>query len=67
MVGLLHSMREHTTDLFLTPRLDKTLILYAIDREVGAFMGSADISGWYDGKKRLLISCILSSFASWNQ
>ncbi len=29
--------------------------------------GSADISGWYDGKKRLLISCILSSFASWNQ
>lgn len=40
MVGLLHSMREHTTDLFLTPRLDKTLILYAIDREVGAFMAA---------------------------
>ena len=32
-----------------------------------AISGSADISGWYDGKKRLLISCILSSFASWNQ
>ena len=31
------------------------------------YTGSADISGWYDGKKRLLISCILSSFASWNQ
>ena len=40
MVGLLHSMREHTTDLLLTPRLDKTLILveYAIDREVGAHL-----------------------------
>lgn len=40
MVRLLHSMREHTTDLFLTPRLDKPLILVecAIDREVGAFV-----------------------------
>ena len=35
--------------------------------EVLLNFGSADISGWYDGKKRLLISCILSSFASWNQ
>ena len=34
---------------------------------LSADFGSADISGWYDGKRGLLISCILSSFASWNQ